>query len=149
MQCFFIKQKKLHHFCNLPALALGVTAFSQDVADQTSSNAMVFATLSIPFSDWRGGSQKKILNTSKKTGRKNKHVPTAYLLTMPIKQLQQQPDGSNQATQLAKEAELKARKHLKVISDKSKAAVATTSNLLEAEAMLLQSLDILTNARSL
>ncbi len=140
-------EKKMAIGEHLPQLAVGATAFYLDIMDNTSTNGMVFATLSIPISDWWGGSHKAKSKQIKMEVAQNKLLETSELLVLQIQQTKNQLEESFQEIEFAKEAEAQAREHLKVVNDNHGAGLASTSDLLEAEAMHQQSLEQLTDAQ--
>jgi outer membrane protein TolC len=138
--------KKMAIGSNLPQLAVGASAFSMDMMDKTSSNALIFATLSIPISDWWGGSHKIKEKQISINMAQNKLAETSELLNLQMQQTKQQAEESYWEVEYAKEAETEAGEHLKVVTDNYHAGVVSTSDLLEAKAMHQQALDNLTDA---
>ena len=114
--------------------------------NSTSSNALVFATLTIPISDWWGGSHQIKAKQINLNIAQNKLAETAELLNLQMQQSRQQAEESYWEVEFAKEGEAQASEHLKVIADNHQAGVATTSDLLEAQAMHQQALDQLADA---
>jgi outer membrane protein TolC len=140
-------EKSMAVGANLPQLSIGASAFSQDVMDVTSSNAFVFATLSIPISDWWGGSHKIKEKELRLQIAQHKLAETAELMNVQMQQAKQQVEESYWEVEFAKEGEAQASEHLKVVTDNHGAGVVPTSDLLEARAMYQQSLDKLTDAQ--
>ena len=58
-------QKKITLGENLPQIAIGVTGSYVDVMDNSSTNSQIFATVSIPISDWWEGKHKTNQNRIK------------------------------------------------------------------------------------
>jgi outer membrane protein TolC/preprotein translocase subunit SecF len=140
-------EKKIAQGEHLPQLAVGATAYHLDVMDDTSTKGLVFATISIPISDWWGGSHKVKVKQIKLESAQNKLSETAELLTLQMQQTKNQLGESFREVEFAIEAEAQAREHLKVISDNHSAGLASTADLLEAKAMHQQTLEQLTDAR--
>jgi len=138
--------KKMAIGSNLPQIAIGASAFSMDMMDNTTSNALIFATVSIPISDWWGGSHKIKEKQISINMAQNKLAETSELLSLQMQQTKQQAEESYWEVEYAKEAEAEASEHLKVVTDNYHAGVASTSDLLEAKAMHQQALDNLTDA---
>ncbi|MFT3738272.1 MAG: efflux RND transporter permease subunit [Breznakibacter sp.] len=132
---------------HLPQLAVGATGFTYDAMDNTASNALVFATVSIPISDWWGGSHKVKQKQIRIQAAQEKLGETAELLALQMQQTRQQVEEAYWETELAKEGVAQADEHFKVVKDNHDVGVATTSDLLEAQAMHQQALDRLTDAR--
>lgn len=139
-------EKKMARGANLPQLAVGATAFHLDIMDDASTKTMAFATLTIPISDWWGGSHKIKAKQIKLESAQNKLIETGELINLQIQQAKKQLEESFQEVELAKEAKIQAQEHLKVVNDNHTAGLASTSDLLEAKAMQQQSLEQLTDA---
>lgn len=140
-------EKKMAMGSYLPKLAVGASAFYLDVMDNNNTDAIVFATLTIPISDWWGGSHKIKEKQIKLQQAQNKLVETSELLHLQMLQSRQQLEESYRETEWANESEAQAREHLKIVADNQQAGVATTADLLEAQAMHQQSLDKVIDAR--
>lgn len=131
----------------MPQLALGAVAFTNDLMDNTSHNGLVFATLSVPISGWWGGSHKIKQTQLKYLVAQEKLDETAELLQLQMQQARQQAEESYWEIGLAHKGVEQATEHLKVVADHQRAGVTATSDLLEAQALYQQALDKLTDAR--
>lgn len=139
--------KKMSIGANMPQLAVGVNAFSQDAMNVKYSCGLVFVTLSIPISDWWGGYHKIKQKQININLAQNKLAETTDLLNLQMQQTKQQAEESFFEIEYAKEGVVESTEHLKVITDNYQSGVSSTSDLLEAKAMHQQALDNLTDSR--
>jgi outer membrane protein TolC len=136
---------------NLPTVAIGASYnymhFDRQRKDGMKNNpGLVFASVSIPVTDWWGGShairRKKLeLRQAENARREN-----AELL---LQQMQNVQNGLNEAYSLvllAQKSILSAEENLKTAQDNYHAGVTALSDLLEARNLLQQSLDRYTEA---
>ena len=144
-----IKQldKKMALGANMPQIAIGATAYSQDVMDSKYSNGLAFVTLSIPISDWWGGAHKIKQKQIHINVAQNKLTETSELLNLQLQQAKQQAEESFFEIEYAQEGVSQASEHLKVITDNYLSGMSSTSDLLEAKAMHQQSLDNLIDSQ--
>ncbi|MGQ1948442.1 efflux RND transporter permease subunit [Geofilum sp. OHC36d9] len=138
--------KKLAIGANLPTLALGIAGYYLDVMDNSATNGLAFATLSIPITDWWGGSHKIKEKQIRVDIARNKMNETAELLTIQIQQTKQQCQEAYLSIDLARETQAQSAEHLNIITNNHTAGLSTVSDLLNAKAMYQQSLDQLTDA---
>lgn len=131
---------------HLPTIAIGAgynyISFDLHKEDGMKNNhLMLFANVSVPITDWWGGSyavKRKKLELQQAEITKNE---TAELLTQQIQSIQ---NGLNEAFQqvlLAKKIIISAQENLKISQDNYNAGVTTLSNLLEAQNLLQQAYD--------
>lgn len=140
-------QKKMIIGENLPQLSIGAVGFYQDAMKQTSTNAIGFVSLSIPLSDWWGGSHKMKEQQIKTNEALNKLQETSELLVLQINQAQNDLDETYFQIGNAQKSVEQAKENLKVTNDNYKAGISTMSDLLEAQSTYQQALDNLTEAR--
>ena len=131
----------------LPQVSVGLIGLSQDVMDKTSQNAIGFATVSIPISDWWGGLHKIRQNKAKVENVRNQLSETTELLAIQIKQAQNALCEDYFRIGMAQKSVEEATENLKVTSDNYKVGVVGMSDLLEAQASLQSSKDGLTEAQ--
>jgi outer membrane protein TolC len=136
---------------NLPTVAVGVgynyMNFDMDKdVGMKNDFGMAFATVSIPITDWWGGShavKRKKLELQQAEHAKKEN---AELL---LQQMQNIRNGLNEAYHqilLAKKSISSAEENLKINEDNYNAGVTTLSDLLEAQNLLQQSRDLHTEA---
>jgi len=131
----------------MPQLALGAMAAYVDVANSGVTQKFAFANLSIPISDWWGGSHKLKQQNLKIEKARNKLNETSELLELQIKQADNEVKESFDQVQLAQKSVEQARENLKVTDDNYRSGNISISDLLEAQALFQSSNDNLTNSR--
>ena len=144
-------QRNMETGKNLPVVAVGVSYnymhFDMNKDDGMKNNfGLVFANVSIPITDWWGGSHAIKRKKLELLQAENTKKETAELL---LQQMQNVQNGQNEAYQqvlLAKKSILSAEKNLKISRDNYNAGVTTLSDLLEAQNLLQQSRDQYTEA---
>ncbi|HBZ66275.1 MAG TPA: hypothetical protein DEO70_05505 [Bacteroidales bacterium] len=131
-------QKKIAVGKNLPAIAVGATGFWYDVMDNSQTNALAFASVSIPISDWWGGShqiRQKSLDVEK---AKSMLADNSQKLVMQQQVAFNKLREAWKRIKLADAAMTEATEHLKVVADNHKAGMVGVSDLLEAQALWQQ-----------
>jgi len=140
-------QKKMTIGEKLPQAAVGVAGIYVDVMNSTSTNAMAFATVSIPITDWWGGSYKLRQNNARIESARNKLAETSELLTLQMEQANNEVNECYFQMDMARKSVEQARENLKVTSDNYKAGISSMSDLLEAQSIYQNALDNLTEVR--
>lgn len=118
----------------LPQLAVGVQGFYLDMLDNQQTNAMAFATLNIPISDWWGGSHKIKEHKIKVEIAENNLDHASELMELQIKKAYNDMVESLNQIAIASESVNKAKEYLKVSQDNYDAGLNSTSDLLNAQA---------------
>lgn len=139
-------QKKMTLGEYLPQVALGGIGFVNDVANKTSSNAMAFVSVSIPISDWWGGSHKLKESQFKIEQAANKLSETTELLNLQIQQAKNELNESRFQIKTSQASVDQSKENLKVVNDNYKAGVSSMSDLLEAQALYQDSQNQFTDA---
>ena len=139
-------QKKLAVGQNLPSVAVGAGYNYHNLMDNNHTFAMVFATVSVPISDWWSGS-----HVIKR--RKIEHQKAVELLEDNSQQLQIRMQNawngveeSYQQLLLAQRSIEQASENLRLNRNYYKAGVSKMSDLLEAQMLYQQSCDKRTDA---
>ena len=139
-------QKKLAVGQNLPSVAVGAGYNYHNMLDNNHSFGMVFATVSVPISDWWGGS-----HTIKR--RKIEHQKAVEQLEDNAQQLQIRMQNawngleeSYQQLLLAQRSIEQSEENLRLNRNYYKAGISKMSDLLEAQMLYQQSLDRRTDA---
>ncbi len=143
-----VLQKKLDRAEYLPQLSVGAAAQYLDVADQDNTFGLAFATLSIPISDWWGGSHKLKEQELKIDIAKTNREDKMEKLRLQVEKAYQQLTESYQQINVAGTTLNQAQEHLNVVTDNWKAGIMSTSDLLEAQAKYQESRDKLVDAQS-
>ena len=131
----------------MPQLALGAMAAYVDIANSGITQKFAFASLSIPISDWWGGSHKIKQQKLVIEKAKNKLSETSELLALQIEQVSNELNENFDQVQLAKKSVEQARENLKVTDDNYRSGNISISDLLEAQALFQSSKDNLTNSQ--
>lgn len=141
-------QKKMAIGEYMPQLAVVGTGFAYDAMDQTNSNAFAMLSLSIPISDWWGGSHKVKQHTIEIEKAKQSFQENTELMTLQIKQAENEVNETNYQVKISKISVEQAQENLRISEDNYKAGVIAISDLLEAQAIYQQASDGLTDAQS-
>jgi outer membrane protein TolC len=142
-------KKKLARGEYMPQVAIGVQGLYMDVLDNTTTNALAFATLSIPISDWWGGSHKLKEHELKINIAQNNLEEKSELLKLQMDKTYKDLIESYKQINIAELSQEQAREHLKVIQDNYDAGIISTSDLLEAQAMYQQTQDEMVDAKAI
>jgi outer membrane protein TolC len=140
-------QKKMVAGEYLPQIAVGVAGVYTDVMDKTDELGMAFATLSVPISDWWGGTHKIRQSRAKVENANNKLIETSELLALQIDQAQSDLKQNYFYIGNAEKSVEQAQENLKVTKDNYDAGVIRMSDLLEAQSIYQGALDSLTEAK--
>lgn len=130
----------------LPQIALGTMGYKCDVMNTTNSNAMAFVTVSVPISDWWGGSHKIKEKQYKIEQAHNKLDETAELLSLQVEQARNELDETYFQIRTNLVSIDQAKENLKVVNDNYRAGVSSIFDLLEAQAMYQEAQNQYTDA---
>jgi outer membrane protein TolC len=144
-------QHKMEIGKNLPTVAIGAgyNWVKMDLGMQTKQNknmGLAFATVSIPITDWWGGShaiKRKKLEVMKAENTINEK---SDLLRLQMQQISNELSEASQQILLAKKSISSAEENLKISWDNFNAGVTILSDLLDAQNLLQQSRDQYTEA---
>ncbi|MDR1653599.1 MAG: TolC family protein [Prevotellaceae bacterium] len=136
---------------NLPAIAIGAgynyMNFDMHKENGMKNNfSMLFATVSVPISDWWGGShaiKRKKIELQQAENAKKENIELL------LQQMQSVQNGLNEAYQqllLAKKSILSVEENLKISQNNYNAGLTNLSDLLEAQNLLQQARDQYTEA---
>lgn len=131
-------QTKLKKGDYLPALAVGASGYYLDQFQSGQNgalNGMAYASLSIPISDWWGGSHKIKEMRLMEVAAKNVLEDNKELLNLQMEKAWTDLNESEKKIQLVKSALEQAEENLKVNSQSYKNGLIQLSDLLEAQAL--------------
>lgn len=131
----------------LPSLMVGASASYHTVLENSKPNAMVFAMLQIPISDWYKTSiklKKHDLDTEKAENTRRDFTEKMQLQT---NQAWFNLEQSWLRIKMAQTALCDAEANLKITGDYFEAGLVTVSDLLEAQTLLKKSRDEMTDSR--
>ncbi len=139
-------QKKLAVGENLPSVAVGVGYNYHNVMDNNRAFAMVFATVSVPISDWWGGShavkRKKIEYQKAIDEQEDK----SELLKIRMQKAWNDVSESYLQLTIAERSITQAEENLRLNRNQYMAGVSRMTDLLEAQLLYQQALDRRTDA---
>ena len=139
-------QKQMAVGQNLPTLAVGAGYNYHNVLENNHSFGMVFATVSVPISDWWGGShaiKRKKIEHQKAVEQLEDN---AQLLKIRMQNAWNGVEESYQQLQLAKRSIEQANENLRLNRNYYRAGTSKMSDLLEAQLLYQQALDKHTDA---
>jgi len=141
-------KKKMERGEYMPKLAVGVSGMYLDMMDEDNTYGIAFATVTIPLSDWWGGSHKLKEHKIRTEIAKNNLDEKSELMQLQIKKAYMNLTESYNQIQVAELSVEEAKEHLKTITDNYNSGLIAMSDLLEAQAVYIQANDNLTNAKS-
>ena len=139
-------QKKMAIGQNLPTLAVGAGYNYHNLLENNHSFGMVFATVSVPITDWWGGShaiKRKKIEHQKAVEQLEDNT---QLLKIRMQNAWNGVEESYQQLQLAKRSIEQASENLRLNRNYYRAGTSKMSDLLEAQLLYQQSLDKYTDA---
>ena len=139
-------QRKMEIGKNLPMVGIGAGYNYHNLLDNDRTFGMVFATVSVPISDWWGGShaikRKKIAQQQ----AEEQLADNSELLKIRMQNAWNNVKESHQQLQIAQRSIEQAEENLRLNRDFYKAGTSKMSDLLEAQLLYQQSLDRRTDA---
>ena len=139
-------QKKLAVGQNLPSVAVGAGYNYHNLLDNNHTFGMVFATVSVPISDWWGGSHTIKRRKIEYQQAQEQLADNAELLKIRMQNAWNGVEESYQQLKLAKRSIEQAEENLRLNRDYYRAGTSRMSDLLEAQLLYQQSLDKHTDA---
>ena len=134
-------QHKMEIGKNLPTVGIGAGYNYHNLLDKNHSFAMVFATVSVPISDWWGGShaikRKKIAQQQ----AEEQFADNSELLKIRMQNAWNNVEESRQQLQITLRSIEQSKENLRLNRDYYKAGTSKMSDLLEAQLLYQQSLD--------
>lgn len=131
----------------MPQLAVSGIVTAVDVMDSNLTQKIGLINLSIPISDWWGGSHKIKEQQLKIEKAHNKLQEASELLSLQIEQAKNEMQESLEQIKLAEKAVEQAKENRKVTEDNYRTGNIGISDLLEAQALFQSTNDNLTNSR--
>jgi multidrug efflux pump subunit AcrB/outer membrane protein TolC len=131
----------------LPQLSVVGAGFTYDVMDKTTNNALGMINLSIPITDWWGGSHKIKKQQIEVEQAESSLVENTELLVLQIRQAANEVGETRFQVVVSQVSVEQAAENLRISQDNYKAGIIGISDLLEAQAVAQQSNDNLIDAR--
>ena len=134
-------QYKLKVGQNLPTLGIGAGYMYHNILDTDHSFGMIFATVSIPITDWWGGShairkQKLQLKAAEYTRQDSNEK-----LVLQMQKLWNELEESYKQVKLSEESITTAEENVRLSTAYYQAGTETLSDLLDAQSLMQQSRD--------
>ena len=139
-------QRKMTFGQNLPTVAVGAGYNYHNLLDRNQNFAMVFATVSVPISDWWGGShaiKRKKIEVQK---AQEQLVENGELLKIRMQSAWNGVEESYNQLLLAQRGIEQAEENLRLNRDYYRAGLSRMADLLEAQLLYQQTLDRRTDA---
>ena len=133
----------------LPQAAIGINGTYMKLDESDSRTiGMVFGTVSVPISGWWGGSHALQERAVREEVAANNLQNNSELLLLQIEKSWQDLSDSYKQYRLSEEAKTQAERNLQLTEDSYKNGIVKLSDLLEAQALLQQTLDQLTDSKA-
>jgi len=133
----------------LPQAAIGLNEIYMKFDENKERMlGMVYGTVSVPISGWWGGSHELQQRSVKEEIAENNFKDNSELLLLQIEKDWQDLNDAYKQYLLCKESKIQAEENLKLNEDSYKNGLTTLSDLLEAQALLQQTQDQLTDAKA-
>ena len=134
-------QKKMTMGQNLPSVAVGAGYNYHNMLDNDRTFAMVFATVSIPISDWWGGSHAVKRSKLEYQRAIDEQQDKSEFLKIRMQNAWNNVEESYQQLAIAQQSIEQAEENLRLNRNFYKAGTCKMSDLLEAQMLYQQSLD--------
>ncbi|MDR2086902.1 MAG: TolC family protein [Dysgonamonadaceae bacterium] len=136
---------------NLPTIAVGAgynyMNFDLHTGNGMKNNfGMVFVTVSVPITDWWGGSHAVKRKKLEQQAAENTKKEKAELLLIRMQNIRNQVNEAYNQALIAKKSIAAAEENLKISRDNYNAGLVTISDLLEAQNLLQQQQDAYVSA---
>jgi len=139
-------QKKLAVGKNLPTVAVGAGYNYHNLLERDHSFGMVFATVSVPISEWWGGSHAVKRRKIAYQQAQEQLADNAELLEIRMQNARNEVEEAYQQLQLAQRSIEQAEENLRLNRDYYRAGTSRMSDLLEAQLLYQQACDKHTDA---
>ncbi len=139
-------QQKIEVGKHLPSVAVGAGYNYHNLLDNNRSFAMVFATASVPISDWWGGSHAIKRKKLERQKAEEQLADNVQLLGIRAEKAWNDVIEASSQIALAKKSIEQATENLRLQTDTYHAGTSTMSDLLEAQLLLQQARDKHTDA---
>ena len=139
-------QRKMEIGKNLPTVGVGAGYNYHNLMDNDRTFGMVFATVSVPISEWWGGSHAIKRKKIELQQAEEQLADNSELLKIRMQNAWNNVEESRQQLQLAQRSIEQAEENLRLNRDYYRAGTSKMSDLLEAQLLYQQSLDHRTDA---
>lgn len=139
-------QKKMNMGESLPQISLVGMAFTNDIMEKTTNNAMVMVNLSIPISDWWAQSYRNKKYQLEIETAQNQLDESVELMELQIRKAANELNETRLQIMITEQSVKQAEENLKISQDNYKAGIIRISELLESQALYQQAQDNLSDA---
>ena len=126
---------------NLPTVSIGGMYSYNNLMDKSQNNLIGVATVSIPISNWIGGSHSMKRQKIEIQNAENELKDNGELLTINIRNKWNSLNEAYKQIEISKNSIVQSKENLRLQTDYYKAGTCTMSDLLEAQTMFQQSKD--------
>ena len=123
----------------LPTVGIGASYMYDDLMDKDNTTAMVFAKVSVPISDWWGGSHAIKKQKFQTMMAQNEQRNNSDLLLIQMQKLWNDVEESYKQVKLAEESVVTATENVRLNINYYQAGTTTLSDLLDSQLLLQQS----------
>ena len=139
-------QRRLETGKNLPSVAVGAGYNYHNLLDRDHTFGMVFATVSVPISDWWGGSHAIKRRKIEQQRAEEQLDDNSQLLQIRMQKAWNDVEEAYQQLGIADRSIEQASENLRLNRDYYRAGTCTMSDLLEAQMLYQQAMDKRTDA---
>ena len=135
----------------LPTVAVGLAGYHLNMLEKGTknfTNGLAYVSVSIPISDWWGGSYSIKEQKIKQQIAENTFEDTKGLLNLQMEKAWTDVNETWKQIAIMQETALQAEENLKVSQTGYESGVVTLSDLLEAQALVTETADKLTEAQT-
>ncbi|MCZ2102428.1 MAG: TolC family protein [Chitinophagales bacterium] len=144
-------QKKMKTGDYLPTVAVGLAGYHINMLEKDATNftnGMAYVSVSIPISDWWGGSYAIKEQSIRQKIAQNTFDDTKGLLNLQMEKAWTDVNEAWKQIEIIKETVVQAEENLKVSQTGYNSGVVNLSDLLEAQALVQETADKLTDAQT-
>lgn len=140
------KERSMERGKVLPTVAVGASLLYQNLLDDDAVNGILFASVTVPISDWWGNSYSTAKYDLKAQKAAIDEAENKNLIKVDIDAKWNTLEESFRQIEISKDAVAQAEENLRMQREFYNAGTATLSNLLEAETLRQQASDSYTEA---
>lgn len=144
-------QTRMKEGNHTPTVAVGLAGYHMNMLESGTknyTNGLAYVSVSIPISDWWGGSHSVKEHKLKQKIAQNSFDDTKGLLNLQVEKTWTDVSESWQQISIMQETALQAEENLKVSQTGYDSGIVTLSDLLEAQALVTQTTDKLIEAQT-
>lgn len=139
-------QRRIDFGKNLPSVAIGASFSHENLMDKHRNHLIGLATVSVPITDWWGGKHNNRKHKLAIENARNDLQNNSELLRVNVMNKWNTLTESHDQIQLARESVLQAEENLRLQRDYYQAGTCTMSDLMQAQTLVQQAYDQLTES---